>query len=385
MITLYESGGADDFAIDGKTPGTNDQSVLGHARRLLRARGHASAASILEATPFAIREASNHFMDEFNVLFAAVPLEMYERIRRGVDDWEQQLAYREVAEVMVELGASVRFIAVELDMRDVSKEDEARKLKNPEILKLVHKYIGVSSGYLADFSYRTHHEFYIELDLDINPSQLLGTTKERFIQILTENSPEIQARILKGVLARFPVGSSPLRTKERAEEVEIWIARLTGAPRVDAPDLRVTSEVVQRALRDAEHLLRTNGATSGVDRVHTALHGYCIALCLESGIEAADEAGMTELFKLLSQRHPAFGDMGPRKEDVLRILRALAVILDALNPLRNKTSVAHPNAELLPEPEAMLAINCARSILHYLDQKSGTTVAARHTGSEAKT
>jgi hypothetical protein len=43
--------------------------------------------------------------------------------------------------------------------------------------------------------------------------------------------------------------------------------------------------------------------------------------------------------------------------------------VDALNPLRNKASVAHANPVLLPEPEAMLVINAARSILHYVDEK----------------
>jgi Abortive infection C-terminus len=37
--------------------------------------------------------------------------------------------------------------------------------------------------------------------------------------------------------------------------------------------------------------------------------------------------------------------------------------------LRNNASVAHPNEALLDEPEAMLAINAARTILHYLDAK----------------
>jgi hypothetical protein len=38
-----------------------------------------------------------------------------------------------------------------------------------------------------------------------------------------------------------------------------------------------------------------------------------------------------------------------------------------IKPIRNKSSIAHPNDELLSEAEAMFAINCARSILQYLD------------------
>lgn len=47
----------------------------------------------------------------------------------------------------------------------------------------------------------------------------------------------------------------------------------------------------------------------------------------------------------------------------------IATILDALNPIRNSASVAHPNLDLLSEADAMLAINAARTILHYVEAR----------------
>jgi hypothetical protein len=38
--------------------------------------------------------------------------------------------------------------------------------------------------------------------------------------------------------------------------------------------------------------------------------------------------------------------------------------------LRNQASVAHPNVDLLAEPEAMLFINSVRCLLHYLNAKA---------------
>ena len=55
------------------------------------------------------------------------------------------------------------------------------------------------------------------------------------------------------------------------------------------------------------------------------------------------------------------------------MLGAIATVLDSLNPLRNNASVAHPNKELLDEPEAHLAINAARKVFAFLDAKLGTT------------
>ena len=52
-------------------------------------------------------------------------------------------------------------------------------------------------------------------------------------------------------------------------------------------------------------------------------------------------------------------------------LRSAAAILDALNPLRNQGTVAHPNENLLEEAEAMLVVNVSWSLLSYLDSKLG--------------
>ena len=71
-------------------------------------------------------------------------------------------------------------------------------------------------------------------------------------------------------------------------------------------------------------------------------------VCDGASMKPADDASLTDLFKQFREGHPAFRDLGPRSDDIVRVLRALASILDTLNPLRNKASVAHPNPVLLP-------------------------------------
>ena len=138
---------------------------------------------------------------------------------------------------------------------------------------------------------------------------------------------------------------------------------------IEAPQLAVTSITVDRALSDAETLIRTSGATSAVDRVHTALHGYLIAVCDESGVSYEEDASITKLFKALRSEHPALQDLGPRPDDVTAVLRSLSNVIDKLNPARNQHSLAHPNPVLLDEPEALFVINSARTVLHYLNDK----------------
>lgn len=137
---------------------------------------------------------------------------------------------------------------------------------------------------------------------------------------------------------------------------------------VSAPSLRINVAAVERALQDAQGLLQISGPVSAVDRVHTALHGYVRVLCDEASLVYPSDAGLADLFKRLREGHPAFTD-GIHAEHVNRMLRALATIVDASGTLRNRASVAHPNEHLMEAPEAILVVNCARSILHYLDAR----------------
>lgn len=88
-------------------------------------------------------------------------------------------------------------------------------LRSSEIHWVVHSYIGVDGGYLGDFSYRSHQEFYPGYcDLNIDLGAVPGnTTREKFIAVLTASEPHAQAAILRGVAKRFPVGSEHTRSQ----------------------------------------------------------------------------------------------------------------------------------------------------------------------------
>ncbi len=238
-----------------------------------------------------------------------------------------------------------------------------------DIKKLVNRYIGVSGGYLGDFSYRTHADFYPEYcNLDIDPSEYEGTSAQ-FEAILESSPPHVQAKIIRGILEKFSPKDGDAEMAKLHDDFVRLADQLRRSTPVTFATTAITSDVVERAMNDAETLIHTRGATSGVDRIHTALHGYLRALCDDQFISHEDSATMTALFKTLRSGHPAFKEDGPRANDISQVMRAMSAIMDALNPLRNNASVVHPNIALLDEPEAMLAINAGRTILHYLDAK----------------
>lgn len=257
-------------------------------------------------------------------------------------------------------------------------QDDERRLTRKEIGRLVHNWIGVDGGYLAGFSYASHNRFWLETcDLVVDTNAYPGTTRECFEETLFSADLHDQAAALRAILEDYPVLAEgdlrrpKFRTPGLLSEIRAWISRLeTGHVTVEV-SLATASEIVQRALDDADTLIRSSGPESAVDRVHTALHGYLHSLCDDAGIALdADRPTMNQLFKALRAHHPAMSDLGSRPDEVARVLGSMASILDALNPVRNNASVAHPNSALIGEPEAVLVINTVRTLLNYLQSKT---------------
>ena len=250
-----------------------------------------------------------------------------------------------------------------------------------EIDLLVHRYLAADGGYLFGFSYNDHDSFYTQYcdmpGVDVASGRArYGSTKRVFRAILAEAAPAEQARIIRGVLTKFPpeefaTDDAPKRADAARRLLEV-AARLDGLV-VSGGERLITTETVQRALADAEGLLTTSGAVSAVDRVHTALHGHLRYLSAEARIvvEQADAPPGNYLTALINE-HPKLQVPGPRRDEIKRILRTSNAIIAAVNTIRNNASLAHPNEELLDEHEAMLVINLTRTLLQYLDRKLST-------------
>lgn len=119
-------------------------------------------------------------------------------------------------------------------------------LKKSEILRLVNDYIGVSGGYLGDFTYKTHREFYpYYCELDINPDDYEGrTTREKFIKILESSDPITQIKIIKGILTKYLISYFPEEEREKkqllVDEFALVINRLNS---IDLRKIGVAGEV----------------------------------------------------------------------------------------------------------------------------------------------
>ncbi|MCY4465018.1 MAG: abortive infection family protein [Chloroflexi bacterium] len=256
------------------------------------------------------------------------------------------------------------------------------KLSDREIKLLVEYYIGVDVGYLGGFRSRAKlEEFYqVDCDLDIIPTDDTSQTiKEQFIDILKSQSARSQAAILRAALRKYYQRFDGFGSQSNQDKLygrfENAAKRLESqSEMVDAVSISPSSETVRRALEEAATAIRRGNASSAVDRTHTALHGYLKEQCAVSGIQFDDLGKVTLAFKAIRKNHPAFQNRRSWPKEVDRTLQGLATALDAINTLRNHASLAHSSPDLsspglLAEPEATLAVNAARSILLYVNDK----------------
>ena len=247
-----------------------------------------------------------------------------------------------------------------------------------EIHKLVEEYIGTGGGYLNQFSYSVHDEFYLrhcDLDVDVQAYRAKGlTTRKAFVQILRDSKPRDQAKIIRGVFDMIPPPEAATDDANR-KKLALYKELLTIAARLEAdgqvltPVIEQTSEVVYEALQDAEVLLKSRGPQSAVDRAHTALHGYLKYLCSERNVTMPTDPSLTAVFKVIREQFEEFSKTIPHDTEAKRLFGSMASALDSLNTIRNRATLAHPNELLLEGPEAMLYINLSRAVLGYIETK----------------
>ena len=146
-----------------------------------------------------------------------------------------------------------------------------------------------------------------------------------------------------------------------AGKIRGWIDRLRSAT-IETTTIQFSYENARAAMESVERALLANDPVAAIDRVHTVLHGYLKDKCGSYGIPTAGNPSMTSLVKQLRRHNSVPGE-------VQRTLTSLASAVQDLNEVRNNNSLAHPTQDVLDKAEAMLAVNAAKTILVYLNER----------------
>ena len=135
---------------------------------------------------------------------------------------------------------------------------------------------------------------------------------------------------------------------------------------IDFSEISV-SDVISKAIEDAEMFMSVGKYDSAFDRVHTAFHGY-LRKKLDDLKESYEESDT--LNQLYNKLHTYVGaNIASDQSGLVKTaLRSASGIISSINDLRNRNSLAHPNGSIITSREAKLCIQITKDLITYIEQ-----------------
>ena len=234
--------------------------------------------------------------------------------------------------------------------------------------------LGMSGGYVLDFSNRTFQEFVREeIGRDIYDKKYVrgSGSKANMLRGFWEEEPNhVVARLLRSLVAyghewNLFKNDPP----ERLAAVEKIIARLESTETV--ADKEAIGELAgeadfEQVAQEIKAAIDQNRLELGLDRLHTLTTKLLRGVCAKRGLDTPKDKPLHSLigeYVKLLKRH---GQL----ETVMaeRILKSSISTLEAFNDVRNDRSLAHDNP-LLTYDESLLIFNHVVSLVRYVRQK----------------
>ena len=126
------------------------------------------------------------------------------------------------------------------------------------------------------------------------------------------------------------------------------------------------TDVIAKAISDAEQFMKDGNYSSALDRVHTAFHGY-LRKKLDDVHEQYEESDtLNQLYNKL-HTYIAANMHGDVAVLIKTTMRSASGIVSALNDLRNRHSISHPNPNLISDREAKICISIVKSLSDYIE------------------
>lgn len=135
---------------------------------------------------------------------------------------------------------------------------------------------------------------------------------------------------------------------------------------VDFSGISVT-DAIYKAIDDAEVFMSEGKYDSAFDRVHTAFHGYLRKKLDDLGESYEESDTLNQLYNKLHSyvsAHITTDISGLIKTT----LRSASGVINSINELRNRHSLAHPNDDLISVREAQLCIKLVKELSDYIEK-----------------
>ena len=135
---------------------------------------------------------------------------------------------------------------------------------------------------------------------------------------------------------------------------------------IDVEEIANLNQILREAIDDAEILIEKGKPANAYDRIYTALHGVLKQKCEEQDMQIGDRDTVTSILSKI-RKHIHGVEPADKTTETAKILASISKIIDILNEMRNKKSLAHPNKTLLENDEALFVINISKAIMRYVN------------------
>jgi len=237
------------------------------------------------------------------------------------------------------------------------------------------RVLGMSSGYVLNFSNRTFSEFFLDsVGINIYDDKYnygSGSKANRMRAFWDKESNYFVGKVLELIFEEweeFKDNSSPPAVPEDCLKI---VKRLKeSAPVQDIEDIVVnfddsSFEALARSVREC---IDKNEPETGLDRLHTYLVKYFRALCTKRGIEANREKPLHSIF---GEYIKSIKNEGLIESDMTeRILKSSISVMEAFNRVRNDKSLAHDNL-LLNYDKSLLIFSYVASSIRFINTIEG--------------
>lgn len=128
------------------------------------------------------------------------------------------------------------------------------------------------------------------------------------------------------------------------------------------------SDVIAKAIADAEQFMTSGKYDSAFDRVHTAFHGYLRKVLDNKSVQYEESDTLTQLYTKLHDKVASEISSSEIAELVKKTMRSSSGAIAAINEMRNKHSLSHPNDYIIGKREAEFAIKIIKDISDYINE-----------------
>lgn len=128
------------------------------------------------------------------------------------------------------------------------------------------------------------------------------------------------------------------------------------------------TEVIEKAIADAELFMTQGKYDSAFDRVHTAFHGYLRKILDNKKVDYEESDTLSQLYTKLHTKINVEIGSSSIADLIKTTLRSASGIISSMNDLRNRHSLSHPNNNLLDKREAEMVIALIKIVSDYINK-----------------